>query len=209
MSNARAESGERWQRIPPQNGVAFTLKAGETLVITDPEGEQVTDLTAFAEGDIDEWLSSGRTFDYNETTYLTSGHLLYSNCSRPLFTILRDDVGQHDFLLTPCSPETFELLYPPGTAEGHPSCLGNLSAALAPYGVTPDRIPTTLNIFMDVRVDESGRVVIRPPVSKAGDRLELRAEHDLIVGLTACSAEMSNNGRFKPIDYRIVPATGR
>jgi uncharacterized protein YcgI (DUF1989 family) len=121
---------------------------------------------------------------------------------------LRDDVGRHDFLLTPYSPETFERLYPPGTAEGHPSCLGNLSAALAPYGVTPDRIPTTLNIFMDVRVDESGQVVINPPVSTAGDRLELRAEGDLIVGLTACSAEMSNNGRFKPIDYCVVPATG-
>jgi len=27
---------------------------------------------------------------------------------------------------------------------------------------------------------------------------------DLIVGLTACSAELSNNHRFKPIDYEIV-----
>ena len=30
-----------------------------------------------------------------------------------------------------------------------------------------------------------------------------RAEMDLIVGLTACSAEMSNNYRFKPIAYGI------
>jgi uncharacterized protein YcgI (DUF1989 family) len=29
---------------------------------------------------------------------------------------------------------------------------------------------------------------------------------DLIVGLTACSAEMSNNYTFKPIDYAIEPA---
>jgi uncharacterized protein YcgI (DUF1989 family) len=31
----------------------------------------------------------------------------------------------------------------------------------------------------------------------------MRAEMDLVVGLTACSAEMSNNYRFKPIDYEI------
>jgi uncharacterized protein YcgI (DUF1989 family) len=32
---------------------------------------------------------------------------------------------------------------------------------------------------------------------------------DLVVGLTACSAEMSNNYRFKPIDFELGAATGR
>lgn len=195
------------QRISPQSGVALPLRAGETLVVIDPLGEQVADLIAYASDDPDEWLSSGRTFDYNETIYLTTGHTLYSNRSRPLLTIVYDDVGCHDFLLTPCAPETFELLYPPGTARGHPSCLANLTSALKPYGITQDQIPTTFNIFMNVRVAEDGRVVLGPPTSKAGDRLELRAERDLIVGLTACSAEMSNNGTFKPIDYQVRPAT--
>ena len=188
-------------RIPPQSGAGFELKKGDVLVVIDPEGEQVSDLMAFAADDRQEWLSSGRTFDYNATIYLTSGHQLYSNRSRVMFTLLRDDVGRHDFLLTPCSRETFELLYPPGTAEGHPSCFGNLVQALGPYGIAPDQIPTTLNIFMNVLVGEGGKVEIGPPISRAGQRLELRAEMDLIVGLTACSAEGSNNGRFKPIDY--------
>lgn len=61
---------------------------------------------------------------------------------------------------------------------------------------------------MNVRVDESGRVAIDPPLSTAGERLELRAGQGLIVGLTACSAEMSNNGRCKPINYCVMPATG-
>jgi hypothetical protein len=29
---------------------------------------------------------------------------------------------------------------------------------------------------------------------------------DLLVGMTACSAEMSNNYAFKPIGYQILPA---
>ncbi|MFC5848751.1 DUF1989 domain-containing protein [Deinococcus petrolearius] len=194
---------ETVHRIPPQSGTGFRLRRGEVLVVIDALGEQVSDLMAFAEDNHAEWLSSGRTFDYNETIYLTTGHVLYSNRSRPMFTLLRDDVGRHDFLLTPCSTETFELLYPPGTAEGHPSCFGNLVQAFAPFGIQPDQIPTTLNIFMNVLVGQDGRVNIAPPVSTAGQRLELRAEMDLIVGLTACSAEGSNNGTFKPIDYQI------
>ncbi|MCA1676393.1 MAG: urea carboxylase-associated protein, partial [Actinobacteria bacterium] len=35
--------------------------------------------------------------------------------------------------------------------------------------------------------------------------IKLRAEMDLIVGLTACSAELSNNWSFKPIAYMIEP----
>jgi hypothetical protein len=33
--------------------------------------------------------------------------------------------------------------------------------------------------------------------------VDLRAEMDLIVGVTACSAEKSNNYSFKPIDVEI------
>jgi len=47
---------------------------------------------------------------------------------------------------------------------------------------------------------------ILPPRSNAGDALTLRAEMNLIVGLTACSAEMSNNYELKPIGYEIVGA---
>lgn len=202
----RDESAYSVTRIPPQSGSGFTLHKGDILVVIDPQGEQVSDLMAFAADNKEEWLSSGRTFDYNETIYLTTGHVLYSNRSRPMFTLLRDDVGRHDFLLTPCSTETFEILYPPGTAEGHPSCFSNLVQAFAPYGIQPDQIPTTLNIFMNVLVDEQGRVNIGPPISQAGQRLELRAEMDMVVGLTACSAEGSNNGTFKPIDYFVIPA---
>ena len=37
------------------------------------------------------------------------------------------------------------------------------------------------------------------------DFIELRAERDLLCGLTACSAEGSNNGTLKPIDHQIFP----
>ena len=189
------------RRIEPQCGTAFELRTGQTLRVIDPLGEQVADLTAFAANQPAEWLSSGRSIDYNNTIYLTTGHRLYSNRSRVMFTIGADSVGRHDFLYTPCSAEMFRLLY--GSSDGHPSCFDNLARALAAYGIEPDRIPTTFNIFMNVTIAAGGELTIRPPASAAGDRLELRAEMDLVVGLTACSAELSNNYRFKPIDYEI------
>ena len=193
-------------RLLPQTGTAFLLDTGDVLRVTDPEGEQVADLIAFSRGRRPTWLSAGRSFDYNDTVYLTSGHLLYSNRSVPMLRIVADTVGRHDFLYTPCSPETFALLY--NTTGHHPSCLENLVASLAPYGVDVDDIPTTFNIFMNVEITEAGRLSILPPRSVAGDYIELRAEMDLVVGLTACSAEMSNNYRLKPIDYEVVSHHG-
>ncbi len=191
--------------LAPQTGTGFVVHRGELLKIIDLEGEQVSDLTSFAHDDRGEWLSSGRTIDYANTIYLTTGHTLYSNRSRPMWTVLEDTVGRHDFLLTPCSPETFTILYD-GVTGHHPSCFENLVNGLAPFGIAPDAIPTTLNVFMNVVVQPSGELQILPPRSRAGDYLLLRAEMDLIVGVTACSAELSNNGRFKPIDVEVHPA---
>jgi len=63
---------------------------------------------------------------------------------------------------------------------------------------------------MNVEIGHDGRLRILPPRSRAGAAIELRAEMDLIVGLTACSAELSNNHRLKPIDFDIAsPAYDR
>jgi uncharacterized protein YcgI (DUF1989 family) len=189
--------------IDPRAGTAFILQAGEMLRVIDPEGEQVADLLAFNRHDIREAISSGRTFDYASRIYLTKGNLLYSNRSNVMLRIVEDTVGRHDFLLTPCSREMFRIIY--GDAEPHQGCFGNLAAALEPYGVAPDSIPTAFNCFMNVPVDGvTGEFKVQPPLSKAGDWISFLAEMDLIIGLTACSAGQSNNFSYKPIHYEIV-----
>jgi uncharacterized protein YcgI (DUF1989 family) len=58
---------------------------------------------------------------------------------------------------------------------------------------------------MHVSVDgDTGKVAVLPPKSSAGDYTVFEAEMDLIVGMTACSAGMSNNFTFKPIGYKII-----
>lgn len=191
--------------IAPRSGVAFTLARGDRLTVIDPRGEQVADLLAFNSDEIDEVISSGRTLDYASKIYLTTGDPIYSNRSNVLLRIVEDTVGRHDFLLTPCSSDTFRIIY--GDETPHRGCFGNLAAALAPFGITPDRIPVAFNCFMNVPVDgATGALKVEPPLSRAGDHITFEAEIDLVIGLTACSALQSNNGSFKPIHYRIVRA---
>lgn len=188
--------------IAPRSGTAFELAAGQALTVIDPQGEQVADLLAFAKADIREAISSGRTLDYAGKIYLSTGDALYSNRSNVLLRIVEDTVGRHDFLLTPCSRDTFRILY--GDPSPHRGCFGNLAEALAPWGIEPDAIPVAFNCFMNVPVDPAtGELRVLPPLSRAGDHITFVAETDLIVGLTACSAGQSNNFAFKPIHYEL------
>lgn len=189
--------------IEPRSGASFELREGQRLDVIDLEGGQVSDLLAFSREDPREAISNGRTFDYEETIKLTTGNTLWSNRSRKMLDLVRDDVGMHDFLLTPCSKDTFRHFYPDKPV--HRGCFGNLAAALEPYGIAEDDIPCAFNVFMNVPVDgTTGNLSVEPPVSREGDILQLEARMDLVVGLTACSAYASNGGMFKPIGYRIV-----
>lgn len=188
--------------IPPQSGTAFYLKKGQKLKIIDPEGEQVSDMVLFNAEDKREKLSSGKTLDFEECIQITADNYLWSNRSRKLAYIELDTNGRNDFLLAPCCKQTFEIMY---EHKGyHPSCKENLEMALEPFGIAPDDIPAAFNVFMNVQYDSDGNLSVLPPTSKAGDYLTILAEMDLLVGLTACSAEDSNGGTFKPIAYEIM-----
>ena len=188
-------------KINKQSGAAFELKKGQKLKVIDPEGEQVSDMVLFNALDKREKLSSGKTLDFEESILISKGNFLWSNRSQKMMKILEDTNGRNDFLLAPCSKETFEIMY---QHQGyHPSCFENLYTNLKEYGIEPDDIPTAFNIFMNVQFNPNGKLTVEPPLSKAGDHVLFEAQMDLIVGLTACSAEDSNNGSFKPILYSI------
>lgn len=188
--------------IQKQSGAAFTIKKGQLLKVIDPQGEQVSDMVLFNAADKREKISSGKTLDFEENILITKGDFLWSNRSNTMMEILEDTNGRNDFLLAPCSPETFQIMYK--NEEYHPSCFENLHTNLAKFDIEPDDIPTAFNIFMNVQFDLNGKISVDPPLSKAGDYVLMEAKMDLIVGLTACSAEDSNGGSFKPIHYEIL-----
>lgn len=190
--------------LEPQTGTAFTVRKYQSIRIIDVEGEQVADLTCFAGHDTDEYLSSGRTIDYNEKIFPTTGDILYSNLSNPMLAITDDPVGKHDFLFAPCSREMFRLTY--GERDPHPNCLDNLAQSLGPFGIRASQIPIAFNIFMNTTISAIGAITVESPVSRAGDYIELQAQMDLIIGVTACAAGKCNNFRCSAVDVEVFAA---
>jgi uncharacterized protein len=182
-------------------GVGFRMQRGARLRVVDICGQQSGDLVAFCDGDSSEALSNGRTFDYLSRLYLRTGDTLYSTRSRPMFKIIADSVSRHDFLYGACTTEMYEIQY---GIRNHSNCSDNLMQALRSTGMHVALLPTPLNVFMNVEVHGDGTLSIHPPRSRAGDSIELSAEMDLVVALTACPASLCNGGNAKPLGYEII-----
>jgi len=187
--------------LEPHTGAAFVVRKYQILRVIDVEGQQVVDLVSYSQQNPQEYLSSPRTLDYNNKIYFTKDDLLYSDQSNPMWTIVEDTVGKHCFLFAPCDQRMFEITY--GVSEPHPNCFDNLSGCLSQFGIQPAQIFVPFNIFMQARVANTGEIEIQAPISKPSDFIGLRAEMDLIVGISACSAYKSNNYTFSQIKLEI------
>jgi uncharacterized protein len=174
--------------IPPMSAHALRLGRGEVLRVTDVDGRQVADLVAFRAGDPDEHLSQGFTRANNDKAGLLVGDHLYSNLNTPLLTIVEDTVGVHDLLFPPCSAFLYRHVF---GVEDKTGCREHLAAALEPFGIGWARVTDPFNVFMNTAIDEEGRMAIYEPRSGAGDYVDLLAEIDLVVAVSACAADVN------------------
>jgi uncharacterized protein YcgI (DUF1989 family) len=177
--------------IPAGGGRSLRLNRGEILRIIDPQGGQSGDLMAFSP-DGRQRMSNGRSFDYGGGIYLSTGDVIWSDRSEPMLTIVADQVGRHDFLYASCSLEMYRKQY--GVTGYHANCHDNLCTALRELGVEPTPLPTAFNFFMSVDVAADGKLSFQPPRSRAGDCLDVRAEMDLAIAVSACPASTCNGG---------------
>ena len=181
--------------IPARHGAAIDVKEGQTIAVVDLEGAQVVDFFAERAGNPDEFVSPGVTIDCNESLRLQIGDLIYSNLYRPMFEILADDVGEHDLLHPCCRPEMYDFFYRNGSE--HPNCFDNINRSLGEYRP----IIRPINLFMHTAVAPDGRIEVRKPISRPGDRIVLRARMDVRLGIAACSVSESdcNGGKCTPV----------
>ena len=184
--------------LPPRGRIAHEISRGQMLRVVDLEGRQVGDLVAFNRENLKEkfWISN--TIRLNGTVFVTKGHVLYSELSRPMFTIMEDTCGRHDLLAGSCNAEIDKVRY---GVHAHYGCVENFVAALSPYGLERHDIPMSLNLFMNCPVETTGAWSIATPVSKAGDYVDLRAEMDCLMALSNCPQDLNpcNDGQLKPL----------
>jgi uncharacterized protein YcgI (DUF1989 family) len=189
--------------IPPKSGHALLLRRGQVLRVTDIEGQQVADLVAYDAEDRSEHFSQGFTRAYNDKATIAVGDQLYSNLNRPMLTVVADTVGVHDMLFVPCSRFLKEHVF---GIDGETGCREHLATALEPHGITWAQVTDPFNVFMNTRIDEQGNMVIFEAPSRAGDHLDLRAERDLIIGVSACAGDMNacNAGHCTTIGLTVL-----
>ncbi|MDP9365251.1 MAG: urea carboxylase-associated family protein [Chloroflexota bacterium] len=183
----------------PGQAHAVEIKEGQLLQVTDVRGKQVADFVAFVQGNPSEYVSTAVTRSNNASVMLRQGMRLWSNRRTPMFELVEDTVGRHDLLFAACDAKRYEEL----GEEGHANCRTALTAALAPFEVTEDRIPDPVNWFMNVAIRQRGELEIRPPLSEANDRVVLRALVDALVGVSACPQDLNETNGGTPTDVLV------
>ncbi|GEO27062.1 hypothetical protein AAC03nite_28470 [Alicyclobacillus acidoterrestris] len=186
--------------VPATRAIAFTMKKGQIVRIIDVAGEQVADVVAYRSGDYSERLDPSVTMDALRVYKLGKNDVLYTNKYRPMFTIVEDTVECHDLFNSACRSEMYEFLY---EKSNHRSCYGNLNEVLEKYEVPIPDQHYTVNFFMNTALSPNGRVAVERPLSKAGDYVSLRAEMDVVVGVSACPCEESVVNGFTCTPLRI------
>jgi uncharacterized protein len=200
--------------IPAGKGGACTIQQGQFLRVVDVQGGQIADFNAWSQADPRERFWSART-RIMEAAHLTAGHRLWSSPNmRVMFTITADVVkrlpsplgGQsHDLLWARCSSELWLLRE---NIENAPNCQDNIANAIQPFGLSVHDVHDAFNIFMKTGLTAADTLFQESPESQAGDYVELRAEMDCIVGVSACPGEGNRDPvwGYRPLQLQILRA---
>ena len=193
--------------MQPGTGKAVELRAGQILRIEQAEGLQCVDFNCFNLRDYKEFMHCGRTrtvhgFNPSKGTFLWSA----PPRERALMYILEDTVGRNDVLFPRCSAYLYESAY---GFDAHTNCHDIQAEAQREYGLTPDDVHDSFNLFMCTEVSREGRATITRQESKAGDHVHLLALVDLLTIPNVCGADIMRTSNFalKPIRLTIHEAT--
>jgi len=188
--------------VEKNSGAVVEVKQGQRLRIA---GKSIVDFVAFNLHDLTERFDQARTKTNQVKIFISTGDILYSKRNNPMLTIVEDTFkeGRHDLQKGMCSRKRFEMVAQGASkrvvAEGidiNPKkpaeipdhgCWENLSAAVKPWNISPDDVPSPFNIFQCMRIDpETGIMydtMIRP---KDEAHVDFRAEMDCLVAVSAC-----------------------
>lgn len=196
--------------IPAETATTFEVEEGQYFRVVSHEGQNVADAVFFNRDDPEETYCSDMTVFYNQSQDLGDLWQVKEIYSRPpgtslMATVTEDRMGHHFPVAGGmCSPKYYETR---GYDPSHESCANLLINAINDHGMDRTKVPEVFNIGMNVEVvtTERGRVFefYRPEYQK-GDYLELRAEMDLVVAISACPDDINPINMYDPTGLKIV-----
>lgn len=183
--------------LPRSTAWAGDVARGQILRVTAMTGAAVV---CFNAGDLTERFDQARTKVYNMRIWLSAGEQLYSKLNNPMMTMVADGFaaeGRHDLQYG----MTSRAVLATASREGVPArwahlkgkqvpdfgCLEALADAVKPWSIAPHDIPMPLNLFQHTEIDTATGVIRPSPVRPAAPvSVDLRAEMDLVVAVSAC-----------------------
>jgi hypothetical protein len=112
---------------------------------------------------------------------------------RALVYILEDTANCNDVLFPRCSAHLYESVY--GFTD-HTNCHDIQTEAQREYGLTPDDVHDSFNLFMHTGVDQHGKPWIDRQKSKGGDYIDLLAIEDVLAVPNVCGADIMRTSNF-------------
>ena len=202
--------------LPPKTGCLAFVAPGEMLRITDLAGLQVVDMAVFNRDNPRDKLSTS----YSRTRYkpapgekfvprdkLLPGDILLSTICTPLMRIRADHAertGVHDVHHRMCNAALYEYYGHPGRR----GCHEVIADLMKPFGLLPEDIPDTMDLFMNYHHDCSkGHWIIEPGITRAGDFIEFEAICDCIVALSNCPMDVIvpvNGPTLSPVHVQVM-----
>jgi len=189
--------------VPARAAWSSVVPAGSILTVVDLEGNQAVDFLAYNAHDTSERYSAPDTMVRQGNIFLSTGSVLCTNESRPLLTVVADEVGRHDTIGGACSKESNSLRYGHHTVHQH-ACVDNFLAEGAQWGLGKRDLVSNVNWYMNVPVEADGTLGIVDGLSAPGRRLSLRAEMDTLVLVSNCPQVNNPCNGFDPTPVRLV-----
>jgi uncharacterized protein YcgI (DUF1989 family) len=195
--------------IKARTGRGFLVPRGQVMRLCCADGPQVGDMIVFNADDHSETFWAARTRVIHGG-HLTTGHQLWSTPPRmrPMMTLIADTVPSdgldhgakpHDLLFCRCDARFYEIVH---DAPQAPNCQDNLARAIAEFGLGPEKVHDPLNVFMTTGLNAEGQPFYLPCAADKGDYVELIAEIDCLVAISACPGGSSGD-KSRPLDVTI------
>jgi len=182
---------------------SHVVRRGQTLRITDLEGNQAVDCVMFNAADHRERYSAPDTMVAQGNIYLVTGTVLMSTEGNPMMTITASTCERHDTIGGACSMESNTLRYGHHTFAQH-ACVQNFVLETGRHELGTRDIQSNINFYMNVPVEADGSLGIVDGISAPGLWVDLRAEMDTLVVVSNCPQINNPCNGFDPTPVRMV-----
>jgi uncharacterized protein len=179
------------ETIPPGSYWTAVIPRWHTLRVTDLDGRGAAGLLAYNALQPSERYNAPDTTKVQNTVFLTAGWVLLSDLGRVLLSITSDTCGHHETLSGGSTAQTVRDRH--GDAGSY-LCLrngrytnacDNFVAALGRHGLDRRDIVANVNLFARVEVAGDGSLQFVNGVSRPGAWVDLRAELEVLVAISA------------------------